>query len=145
MVRQLVAIACLGATLSVGNVQAGQEQCAWISRIEDANFSRILDNVECLRNPNALNCIRTADQSPPMIEEERLKRIKALPIDQERKASLRSKHIWIGANEEMACLAWGKPNDVNRTITRSMLYEQWVYGGKNFLYLEDGVVTAIQD
>ena len=47
-----------------------------------------------------------------------------------------------------ACLvrtAWGEPEDVNRTITALGTSEQWVYGIGRYVYLDDGVVTAIQD
>lgn len=40
---------------------------------------------------------------------------------------------------------WGKPKKVNRTSGRFGTHEQWVYGGTNYLYLQNGVVTAIQN
>ncbi|MGG1650410.1 hypothetical protein ABHN03_16530 [Paenibacillus sp. NRS-1775] len=40
---------------------------------------------------------------------------------------------------------WGRPQDVNRTTTEFGTSEQWVYSGYRYVYLEDGVVTAIQD
>ena len=40
---------------------------------------------------------------------------------------------------------WGKPNNINRTTTRNGTHEQWVYGGHNNLYFDNGILTAIQD
>ncbi len=39
---------------------------------------------------------------------------------------------------------WGAPEHINRTITRSGVREQWVYGGA-YLYFENGKLVAIQD
>ncbi len=39
---------------------------------------------------------------------------------------------------------WGRPGKINTTITGSRRHEQLVYGGQNYVYLEDGVVTSIQ-
>lgn len=40
---------------------------------------------------------------------------------------------------------WGKPEKINRTITSNVTHEQWVYGEHNYLYFENGVLTAIQN
>jgi len=34
---------------------------------------------------------------------------------------------------------WGKPTDVNRTITANGVSEQWVYGSGKYIYITDGV------
>ena len=54
---------------------------------------------------------------------------------------------WIGMTAEMLRASWGRPQEVNRTITAAGTREQWVYGGacKPCVYLDDGVVTSIQD
>lgn len=41
--------------------------------------------------------------------------------------------------------AWGKPQKVNRTVTRAGVHEQWVYGGHNYLYFDNGRLTGIQN
>ena len=41
--------------------------------------------------------------------------------------------------------SWGKPNKVNRTTNRYGAREQWVYGGGNYLYFENGILTSIQN
>jgi len=47
--------------------------------------------------------------------------------------------------DEVLKSTWGEPNDVNRTITATTTHEQWVYGGGCYIYLDNGIVTAIQD
>jgi hypothetical protein len=54
---------------------------------------------------------------------------------------------WIGMTVEMLQDSWGAPRSRNRTMTASRTNEQWVYGDfcKPCVYLQDGVVTSIQD
>jgi len=62
-------------------------------------------------------------------------------------------YVWIGMTKEQARIAWGPPDEINRTITAGRVIEQWVYkpifwpyiGKFNFLYFEDGILTAIQN
>ena len=58
---------------------------------------------------------------------------------------LLEKKVRIGMTSEMCRLGWGKPNKINRTTTTYCVREQWVYGNGNYLYFEDGVLTAIQN
>lgn len=41
--------------------------------------------------------------------------------------------------------SWGRPHEINRTTTAGGVHEQWVYGGRNYLYFENGILTAIQN
>lgn len=57
-----------------------------------------------------------------------------------------SKEPQIGMTaEEVRNSSWGSPKDINRTTTANGVDEQWVYSGYRYVYLEDGIVTAIQD
>jgi len=40
---------------------------------------------------------------------------------------------------------WGKPESVNRSTGSYGVHEQWVYGGNNYLYFENGVLKSIQN
>lgn len=51
--------------------------------------------------------------------------------------------VKIGFTKEMCRLSWGEPKDINETITSGKKSEQWVYV-KNYLYFDNGVVTAMQ-
>ena len=54
----------------------------------------------------------------------------------------------IGMTKNMVLLSWGKPKDINKTITAHAVSEQWVYersdGEMDFLYFENGILAAIQ-
>ena len=36
-------------------------------------------------------------------------------------------------------MSWGKPTDINRTVVRGRIHEQWVYSGGSYLYFDDGL------
>ena len=58
----------------------------------------------------------------------------------------RSKGVTIGmSKEDVLASSWGRPESVNSTTTSHGTSEQWVYGGGNYLYFENGVLTAIQN
>lgn len=40
--------------------------------------------------------------------------------------------------------SWGRPERINRTDYPGGYREQWVYGGGNYLYFHNGVLTSIQ-
>jgi hypothetical protein len=48
------------------------------------------------------------------------------------------------AAEQIVQSSWGKPQKINVTITSRGKYEQLVYAGFQYLYLEDGVLASIQ-
>lgn len=50
--------------------------------------------------------------------------------------------------EEVLNSTWGEPDDVNKTTNKHGVSEQWVYitdKGNKYIYLEDGIVTTIQE
>jgi hypothetical protein len=47
--------------------------------------------------------------------------------------------------DEVLDSKWGRPDDINKTITEYGTSEQWVYDDKGYIYFDDGVVTAIQE
>lgn len=53
--------------------------------------------------------------------------------------------IWIGMTKGMLLESWGKPIDINRTVTQNLISEQWVYYNYKYVYLENNVVTSWQD
>lgn len=53
--------------------------------------------------------------------------------------------IWIGMTEEMLLDSWGKPNDINQTVTRYGSRKQYVYSGSQYVYVVNGIVDAWQD
>ena len=58
----------------------------------------------------------------------------------------RSEGVRIGmSKEDVLASSWGRPESINTTTTVRGSREQWVYGGRSYLYFENGVLTAIQN
>jgi hypothetical protein len=54
--------------------------------------------------------------------------------------------VRIGMTKEQVLKSnWGKPSSINKSIGASGASEQWVYGGGNYLYFKNGVLTTIQN
>lgn len=50
----------------------------------------------------------------------------------------------IGMTEtQVLATAWGKPRRINQTTNKRGTSEQWVYGGNNYLYFENGILVSI--
>ena len=47
--------------------------------------------------------------------------------------------------DEVKESTWGEPIKINKTTTEYGVDEQWVYDDYKYIYLEDGIVTAIQE
>jgi hypothetical protein len=47
--------------------------------------------------------------------------------------------------EEVRNSRWGEPEEINKTTTANIVYEQWVYPNYKYLYFEDGILTTIQE
>jgi|GEM_PF-2882050 len=47
--------------------------------------------------------------------------------------------------EQVVKTSWGKPKDINKTTTTSGVSEQWVYELGKYVYLDNGIVIAIQE
>lgn len=53
--------------------------------------------------------------------------------------------VMIGMTAEQCRASWGRPRDINRSTGTWGVHEQWCYGGRNYLYFEDGILTSIQN
>lgn len=53
-------------------------------------------------------------------------------------------HVGMTADEVRES-TWGRPQKINKTTTKYGVDEQWVYPNYKYIYLEDGIVTAIQE
>ena len=60
-------------------------------------------------------------------------------------ASIQNGRAIVGMTREECELSWGKPNDINKTITGNDITEQWVYGLSSYLYFKNGILTTIQN
>lgn len=62
------------------------------------------------------------------------------------KARRKQEGVVIGmTQQEVLDSCWGNPLKINRTTTVYGVSEQWVYDNYNYLYFEDGILTAIQN
>lgn len=59
-------------------------------------------------------------------------------------AELRSPIIGMTA-EEIRLSTWGDPDKINKSTYSWGTSEQWVYEGYRYIYLDDGIVTSIQE
>jgi hypothetical protein len=58
----------------------------------------------------------------------------------------RSEGVYVGMSKaDVLSSSWGNPKHVNTTTTSFGSREQWVYGGRNYIYFENGYVTSIQN
>ena len=57
---------------------------------------------------------------------------------------LKQGKYWIGMTKEMAIIALGNPNKINRTVGSWGVHEQWVYNGI-FLYFENEKLASFQN
>lgn len=75
--------------------------------------------------------------------EERLKTLTE-KFDEVSAKRIMKKEVWIGMNENMLLESWGKPLDVNTTVTANNTHKQYVYSNSRYVYTDNGIVTAIQ-
>lgn len=58
--------------------------------------------------------------------------------------AIEEEKVFIGMTAEQARMSWGKPKEINKTITGNVEHEQWVYGSGSYLYFDNGILTGIQ-
>jgi len=51
----------------------------------------------------------------------------------------------IGMTKEMCIASWGEPESINTTTMSGLVHEQWVYSMTEYVYFENGILTAIQN
>jgi hypothetical protein len=51
--------------------------------------------------------------------------------------------VEIGMTTEQVVASWGRPQQINETITATTRQEQWVYPGSTYLYFTNGTLTTI--
>lgn len=87
-------------------------------------------------------------------------------ITERVKMAIKNGDVLIGMTKEELIASWGQPYDINRTVTATVIREQWVYvfgyvdsytlqpipaklvtpGAPHvYVYLENGIVTSWQD
>lgn len=65
---------------------------------------------------------------------------------EEAKQKRKSEGVRIGmTKDEVLGSNWGQPKSVNKTTGSYGTHEQWVYGGNNYLYFDNGILTSFQN
>lgn len=52
--------------------------------------------------------------------------------------------IRIGMDVTQVLAAWGHPDRVNTSTYSFGRHDQWIYGDSNYVYMENGIVTSLQ-
>lgn len=79
-------------------------------------------------------------------DEEKTTALNLKKLDAEEKKEARKKGVNIGMTKaQVLASMWGKPQSINTTTSAYGNREQWVYGGRSYLYFENGILTTIQN
>ena len=134
-------------------------------RLKDAELQAMVkageraDLVKTQQNPKVLPHVRLdaldrlTDLGEPMSAERQKLRadlvkkvaLNEAVLEKTRMAQKKREGVSVGASMQDALdSSWGKPERINQTITANGVREQWVYGGGNYLYFQDGVLRTIQ-
>ena len=118
----------------------GKDQCA-IAKKEDERLAPIA----AARAQREQLEVRRRNAEERRVEAEQKRR--DAQAREQREAMARKPGVRIGmtAEEVIEKTRWGRPLRKNRTTTAAGVHEQWVYGGGNYLYFQDGRLTAIQN
>ncbi len=66
-------------------------------------------------------------------------------ISETFKSKILNGRVSIGMSKEMVIASLGEPIRINRTVTSNTTVEQWIYQGRMYLYIENGVLNSYQD
>lgn len=83
-------------------------------------------------------------ENPANIDKREAQRRAASRAAARAKAARGGVHVGM-TKAEVLRSSWGRPRAINRTITSGHVSEQWVYGGNNYLYFDNGILTGIQN
>ena len=123
-------------TLRVGKYVKGAED--WLKSGETYKAYSLLSYCEGrLEDPKATALYKRLDAALPD---------KAQAKAKVERAGKKKAGVSVGMTEQDALdSSWGKPQRVNTTRTAGSRHEQWVYRPGNYLYFENGILTAIQN
>ncbi len=130
-----------------------------INNKEYSSAQTILSKYKDLGNQTILDMYNNATQEIAKKEAEEKAKAEAERIAKEKadaeerarkeaeeKARKKSEGVRIGmSKQDVLDSSWGKPYDINTSTGSWGVHEQWVYGGGNYLYFENGILTSIQN
>jgi hypothetical protein len=115
-------------------------------------FGAYAGSPECAGSLEPANCERI--QAMVNSKSEAQKKAMAAKIEANKKAaekfakrkSTEKEGVKIGyTKEQVLNSTWGKPQKINTTTNAYGTHEQWIYGGGNYLYFDNDVLTTIQN
>ncbi len=86
---------------------------------------------------------REAERRAKMSKIERI--MEKYDCDEEIATCISKGQVRIGMTAEQCRAAWGRPRDINRSSGSWGVHEQWCYGGRNYLYMENGILRSVQN
>jgi hypothetical protein len=126
-------------------VCAGVVLAGCVPPVTEADVSRFTTTALCLRYGMAMRD-NPADPQIPILRSELARRGQRL--DAEADDLIRSEKVRVGISTCVLTASWGVTSAENRTTTASGTRIQHVFGfsgRRNYVYSENGRVTAIQD
>lgn len=113
----------------------------WVKRnqkVNDLINIRIKEKKE-LEKIKEENKLKKANKDYAAIEAKNVKK-----YGQALYSKLKKGMVWVGMTDDMLLIALGSPNEINRTVGRWGVHEQWVYE-REYYYFENGIMTSYQD
>ena len=106
-------------------------------KISEKDYSGLYSNYE--------NLINDSDDELKALYEQ-FKAEKKAEADNKEKEKRKTEGVYIGMTKQQVLDSmWGSPEKINTTTTKYGVSEQWVYPNYNYLYFENGILTAIQN
>ena len=118
-----------------------------LEKYKDLGNQTILDMYNNATNEvNRIETEKKAREEAERIAREKKEAEEKAKREAEEKARKKSQGVRIGmTKQDVLDSSWGKPDHINTTTTKYGVHEQWVYGGGNYLYFDDGILTSIQN
>ncbi len=118
-----------------------------LSTYKDLGNQTILDMYNNATNEvNRIEAERKAKEEAERKEREKKEAEEKAKREAEEKARKKSQGVTIGmSKQDVLDSSWGEPLRINTTTTKYGVHEQWVYGGGNYLYFDNGKLTSIQN
>lgn len=138
MNRLVLAMALAGATMSA---QAQVYKCKEGGRV-------VFSDVPCIQGSEQVKVAPAAGhwdaESAARVQQEN----SALQAKVRRLDAIRERRVYVGMTRDDVIESWGRPDSVNRDVYAGAVKEQWIYerseGGRQYVYVDNGLVTAIQ-
>lgn len=138
-----------GSYISAGNNKYGQcEIEGWtdITHIATGDFytAAIRSDGTILNTQQSKTAIERAKKDSTLSKSDRELLDKIKKAEEYAKAEKNKPKIGMTALQ-VKNSSWGEPKKINKTTTAYSITEQWVYLDNKYVYLENGIVTTIQE